>query len=62
MLPRWSRAATYLARVSPQQNFESGRDFCAYLCRSSSKVTAAVTEAPIAEDSAEKGYASTLEV
>ncbi|GFY84404.1 ARM repeat superfamily protein [Actinidia rufa] len=59
---RWSRAATYLARVSPQQNFGSGRDLCAYLCRSYSKVTAAVTAAPIAADSAEKSYASTQEV
>ncbi|PSR93304.1 Ubiquinol-cytochrome-c reductase complex assembly factor like [Actinidia chinensis var. chinensis] len=62
MLPRWSRAVTYLARVLPQKNVASGRDFCAFSCRRYSKVAAAVAEAPIVADSAQKGYASTPQV
>ncbi|GMP23894.1 hypothetical protein CsSME_00001336 [Camellia sinensis var. sinensis] len=63
MLPRWSRAVTYLSRVSSHKNnMVTRRDFHGFSCRSYSKVAAATaTEVPIAVDSAEKGYVSTPE-
>ncbi|CAL5366772.1 unnamed protein product [Camellia sinensis] len=63
MLPRWSRAVTYLSRVSSHKNnMVTRRDFHGFSCRSYSKVAAATaTEEPIAADSAEKGYVSTPE-
>ncbi|THG05615.1 hypothetical protein TEA_000800 [Camellia sinensis var. sinensis] len=56
MLPRWSRAVTYLSRVSSHKNnMVTRRDFHGFSCRSYSKVAAATaTEVPIAADSAEK--------
>ncbi|KAI7996709.1 hypothetical protein LOK49_LG10G01738 [Camellia lanceoleosa] len=54
MLPRWSRAVTYLSRVSSHKNnMVTRRDFHGFSCRSYSKVAAA-TEVLIAADSAEK--------
>ncbi|CAL5322914.1 unnamed protein product [Camellia sinensis] len=63
MLPRWSRAVTYLSRVSSHKNnMVTRRDFHGFSCQSYSKVAAATaTEVPIAVDSAEKGYVSTPE-
>ncbi|CAL5430607.1 unnamed protein product [Camellia sinensis] len=61
MLLRWSRAVTYLSKVSSHKNnMVTRRDFHSFSCRSYSKVVA-TTEVLIATNSAEKGNVSTLE-